>query len=148
MRTADAAGGAFLLFLSLLMIFVVIPAEIMEGTTFGLPPGFFPTLVASAMALASAGLLAKAILKPADYAGEPVPLTVREVGMFLIVVAIVVAGVLVTDRFGFLVGGPATIAAVALFMGERNAVALALTAVVPVVVVHLLVTRVLGSPLP
>ena len=148
MRTADAIGGAILLFFSLLMIFVIIPAQTMPGQYFGLPPSFFPTAVTAAMAVFSLALVAKALLKPTDYAGEPTPLTAGQVAMFALVLAIVVAGVLVVDRVGYFVGAPLVIAAVALFMGERSPVAILGTAVVPVIVVWLLVTHVLNAPLP
>lgn len=137
-----------MLALSLCMIFVVIPAETQEGVWFGLSPYFFPTLLMSGIALASALLIVQSARRPADGSEPPLSLSLRQLAMFALAAAIIVAGAVAIDLFGLWTGGPLLIAALMLFMGERRPLRIVATAVIPVAVVHLVVFYVLRSPLP
>lgn len=148
MRRADIVGGVIMLVFSISMIFVIIPAETMQGKWTGLSPYFYPTLMSGGIGVFAIGLLAQAAMRPNYYTDQAVPLTALQFGMFLIVTAIVFAGVLAIDKFGVWIGGATTIAAVMLFMGERKPLIILPTALVPIVVVYLVVTYVLRSPLP
>lgn len=148
MRRADLVGGIGLLALSLLLVFVIIPAETAEGAYYGLSPLFYPTVMAAGIGVCAVGLIAQALLRPAVYEGQVLELGPRRLGMFLLVSAIVLGGVIAIDVFGIWVGGPLLIGGVMLFMGERQPLRVLATAVLPVAVVHLLFTQVLHSPLP
>lgn len=148
MRRADIVGGVMMLIFSISMIFVIIPAETMPGRWTGLSPYFYPILMSGGIGVFAIGLLAQATMRPNYYTDQAVPLTARQFGMFLIVAAIVFAGVLAIDNFGIWIGGVLTITAVMWFMGERNPLIIAPTALVPIIVVYLIVTYVLRSPLP
>jgi len=148
LRKADIYGGAGLLALGLIMLFVVIPAQGEGDTWSGVSPLFFPTVIATGFTLASAALLAKAVLRPRDYAGMEMPLKARNFGFFLVACVAILLSVLAVHAFGIVWGGPLLIAALMLFMGERNWKRILPMAVVPVVGIYLFVTKVLNAPLP
>jgi hypothetical protein len=143
----DLVCGIALLVLSLAMIFVVIPAETEEGVWHGLSPYFYPRVTMAGIAVASA-LLALQAWRRRDPDEPEFPLSPRQLAMFALMSAIVLAGALAIERFGIWIGGPALIAGLMLFMGERRPVRLVATSVIPVAVVHALVLYVLRSPLP
>ena len=147
MRLTDLVCGIALLGLSLLMIFAVIPAETEEGVWHGLSPYFYPTVMMAGIAVAS-GFLALQAWRRRDPDEPEFPLSLRQLAMFGLAAAIVLAGVLAIDFFGAWIGGPALIAGLMLFMGERRPIRLVATSVLPVAVVHALVLYVLGSPMP
>ncbi|MCB1742571.1 MAG: tripartite tricarboxylate transporter TctB family protein [Gammaproteobacteria bacterium] len=148
MRKADIVGGLLFLSFALVMIFVVIPMENSGGVWHGLSPYFYPMVMLVGIAIASVGLVLQAWRKPELYRDEPNPLTRERLGFFLLISAIVLAGVLLTGKFGIWVGGPALIAGCMLFMGERKLDLIVPVSLVPVVIAYLLITHVLRSPLP
>ena len=148
MRRADIYGSAGLLALGLLMLFVIIPAEAEGDTWSGVSPLFFPTIIAAGFTICCAALLLRAILRSGDYNGMAMPIKLRDFGFFLVASAIILATVLAIHRFGIIWGGPLLIAALMLFMGERNWKRIVPMSIVPVGVIYLFVTKVLNAPLP
>lgn len=149
MEKADLAGGVAIALVGILLIFVVIPLDTEEGMYFGLPPTFFPTLLSVAMTGCAAALAVKAWLRLRSGGGLQVPpLRLRNLVMFLISAVLVASGVVAIDHLGMIAGGPLLIAALMLFLGERNAIRIGLTATLPVAAVYLLATHVLHAPLP
>lgn len=148
MRRADIYGGAGLLILGLVMIFVVIPLEAGGDTWSGVSPLFFPTIIASGFTLGSLALLLRALLRPAAYEGMDTPVKRQNLGFFMLSCAIVLAGVLAIHRLGIVWGGPLLVAALMLFMGERRWLRIVPISVVPIVVIYFFVTRVLNAPMP
>jgi hypothetical protein len=148
MRAVDLVGGALLCALSLALIFIVIPADHPGGRWTGLSPYFFPIVVAVAIAFFSLALSIQAARQTYSTEEKQAPITWPQLAMLVLAMALIVAGVFVISRFGVWVGGPLLIAAMMLFMGERNPVFILPTATIPVLVVHVLVNQVLGSPLP
>jgi hypothetical protein len=148
MRRADIFGSAGLLILGLVVLFVVIPAEAEGDTWSGVSPLFFPTIVAAGFTLACAGMLLQAILQPKPYEGRAMPMTGRDFAFFLLACAIILGAVFVIHRFGLLWGGPLLVAALMLFMGERNWLRIGPMAVVPVLIFAFFITKVLNAPLP
>jgi hypothetical protein len=145
----DLIGGVSLALLGFLMIFVIIPLSTEQGTYFGLSPTFFPTLLASFMTACALGLAAQALYRLYRCApAKPVPISGWNLAMFLIAVALVTGGVVVIRWFGILAGGPALIAALMLFLGERSPLRIVLTATLPVGLYYLLAIHVLGTPVP
>lgn len=148
MRRADLIGGGVLALLGLAMIFVIIPAETESGVWYGLSPYFYPTVMMTGIVVASLLLVLQAWRRGKAYEGQVLALDRWRAGMAALAAAIVLAGILAIDHLGLWVGGPALIAGVMLFMGERRPLRLAATALLPVAVVHVLVTQVLQAPLP
>lgn len=149
MDRADLVGGVGIALLGLLMIFVVIPLDTVEGKYFGLPPTFFPVLLSVGLTACAAALAIKAWRRlRGGEAPQPAPLRLRNLAMFLISVALVVAGVVAIEFLGIIFGGPLLIGAFMLFLGERNVIRIALTTTLPVAAVYLLATHVLRAPLP
>lgn len=149
MNKADLIGGAGITILGLLLIFVIIPGNTATGMYYGLPPTFFPIVMATGLTISAVGLTLQSLRKRArGVAGPPAPVSVWNLLMFLLAAVIAVGGVLAIDHFGILWGGPAMIAAFMLFMGERNPLRLVLTATLPVAAVYLLARYVLFAPLP
>lgn len=148
MRRADLVAGLVLALLGLAMIVVVIPAETAAGVWYGLSPYFYPTLIMAGVVVASLLLVAQAWRRKAVHEGRRLDLDRWRAGMAALAALIVLAGILAIDHLGLWVGGPALIAGVMLFMGERRPLHLVATAVLPVAVVDLLVTQVLQAPLP
>lgn len=149
MEKADLAGGVTLALIGILLIFVVIPLGTEEGTYFGLPPTFFPIVLSVGMTACAGALAVKAYARLRS-GGElrPVPIRLRNLAMFVLAAALVIAGAVAIDFLGMIVGGPLLIAAFMLFLGERGVIRIALTATLPVAAVHLLATYVLRAPLP
>ena len=148
MRRADIIGGAMALVFSLSMIFVIIPAETSQGHWEGLSPYFYPMVMSAGIGVFAIGLLLQALMRPHYYADQTVPLTARQFGMFIIVALIIVGGVIAIDQLGIWIGGVLMIIGVMLFMGERNPFIIAPTALLPIAAVYVVVTYVLGAPLP
>lgn len=148
MRRADIYGGAGLLALGLVVLFVIIPAEAEGDTWSGVSPLFFPTIIAAGFTLGCAGLLLRAILRPAEYEGMEMPIKAQDLGFFLLACTIILAAVLAIHAFGFVWGGPLLVAALMLFMGERNWWRIVPMSVVPVAVIFFFVNKVLNAPLP
>lgn len=146
---ADLAGGVAIALVGILLIFVVIPLDTEEGMYFGLPPTFFPILLSVGITACAVGLAAKSWLRLRSGTGlQAMPIRLGNLVMFLISAALAVAGVVAIDFLGMIVGGPLLIAAFMLFLGERNAIRIGLTATLPVAAVYLLATHVLHAPLP
>jgi len=146
---ADLIAGVALSLLGFLMIFVIIPLGTEEGTYFGLSPTFFPIVLTSFATAGALGLTAQALIR--IYRRAParrVPISRLNLAMFLVAVGITLGGVLLIDRLGFLIGGPALIAALMIFLGERSPLHIVLTATLPVGAVYLLAIYVLRTPLP
>jgi hypothetical protein len=148
MRLADLISGSLLLAVSLLFLFVIIPAQVGEGEWYGLSPFFYPNLIAGAIAVFSLWLIVQAAVGKNAYEGREVPLSFWQIGIFLIAGLLILCGVMIVERFGIWVGGPVTILAVMLLMGERRPLVLGPTAILPVVCIYTLVRFVLHAPLP
>tara|TARA_R110000868_G_scaffold411456_1_gene704234 strand:- start:8553 stop:9002 length:450 start_codon:yes stop_codon:yes gene_type:complete len=146
---ADFIGGIAFALAGILLIFVVIPLDTEDGMYFGLPPTFFPTLLSVGLTVIALALAAKAWLRlRAGRALQPMPIQLWNLAMFAIAATLVIAGVIVIDFFGIIAGGPLLIAALMLFLRERNPVRILLTSTLPVAAVYLLAIYVLHTPLP
>lgn len=148
MRKADIIGALLFLAASLLMAFVVIPAQTSKGQWYGLSPLAFPMILMGAIALASLGLLFQALMQPGKYQRIERPMSWVQLRNYAIVSVLIVLGALAMGHLGYWVGAPATIVACMLYMGERHPLRLAATALLPPLVVFLLTHHVLGTPLP
>ena len=148
MRRADIYASAFLLAAGLLVLFVVIPAEADGPTWSGVSPLFFPTIVAAGFTIFCAALLFQALFRPSGYEGQEMTLKLKNFGFFLVACAIILATILAIHYLGFLWGGPLLVAALMLFMGERNWLRIVPMSVVPVVIIYFFITKVLTAPLP
>lgn len=149
MEKADLAGGVALALAGIVLIFIVIPLDTEEGTYFGLPPTFFPTLLSIGLTLIAAALATKAWLRiRSGGALQEAPIRLRNLLMFGIAAVLVVSGAVIIDLFGMIAGGPLLIAAFMLFLGERNVIRVLATSTLPVAAVYLLATYVLRAPLP
>lgn len=149
MDRADLIGGAGLALFGFLLIFVLIPLGTEEGAYFGLSPTLFPTLLATLLTVCALGLVAQSLVRMRTKGtAEPFPISGWNLLMFIVAGSITLGGVLVVDWFGILIGGPALIAVLMIFLGERNPLRVVLTATLPVGLVYLLATHVLGTALP
>jgi hypothetical protein len=79
---------------------------------------------------------------------RPIPVSGWNLLMFLVASSLALGGVILIDWFGILIGGPALIAILMIFLGERNPLRIGLTATLPVGLIYLLATHVLGTALP
>lgn len=148
MRKADLLSGIVLLFGSLLFLFVIIPAQVADGTWYGLSPFFYPDLIAGSIGVFSIGLIIQAVTREQAYKERQVPLSFWQVGIFLVCGLLILVGVLAIDFLGIWFGGPMTIISVMVVMGERRPLVIIPTAILPVVCVFLLVRFALHIPLP
>lgn len=149
MDKADLVGGIALFVFGVGMIFVGIPYGTTDGQYFGLSPTFFPTVIAVGLTLCAAALTAQAVMRlRAGGTGEPMPLRAWNIAMFVLAVALTLGGIILIDTYGILVGGPALVAALMVFLGERNIIRIALTAGLCVGIVYVLALYVLHTPLP
>jgi hypothetical protein len=149
MRRVDIASGVAFCVFSLLLLFWIIPSQTESGQWHGLAPSFIPMVIAGGMGLSAVGLLVQSLLSR-ETAGEeePSPIGRRELAMTAISVGIIFVGLLVTSRVGMWLGGPLTIAALMIFMGQRRWSVVVPTSILPVAAVYILATFVLRSPLP
>ncbi|MGE0768472.1 MAG: tripartite tricarboxylate transporter TctB family protein [Hyphomicrobiaceae bacterium] len=148
MRTSDIIAAVGLLGFVALMAFVVIPNENTGGIWYGLSPYFYPMIMLAGVAISCVGLLVQAITRPSLYTDQPNPIGLSQLGFFLLSIAIVLGGVFIIDRFGFWLGGPLLIAAMMIFMGERNPIRIVPVSVLTVAAAWALVTWGLKTPLP
>jgi hypothetical protein len=149
MDRADLIGGAGLALFGLLMIFVLIPLGTEEGAYFGLSPTLFPTLLSTLLTVCALGQVAQSLVRIHRKAtARPIPVSVWNLLMFLAASLLALGGVILIDWFGMLIGGPALIAILMIFLGERNPLRIILTATLPVGLVYLLAIHVLGTAVP
>lgn len=149
MTRADLIGGLGLTVIGLVLVFFAIPFGTTRGQYFGLPPTFFPTLIATCLTLAAIALtLQAAARRRRGKAGAPLPVSGWTIAMLLTATALIVAGVVAIDHFGIVYAGPALIAGLMLFLGERGVVRIVLTSTLPVAAVYVLALHVLKTPLP
>lgn len=173
MRKADLIGGIGFIAFALLMMLRIIPGETESGTTYGLSPYFYPTVMSAGILLCALGLVWQNWRRPStdperqrnDVADSPdgsgiehaEELQIEEastavnpwrIAMFLLVMVIIVSGVWLIQTFGILIFGPILIAAIMVFLGETNWRIIVPTMFIPVGIVYSIVTYVLQSPLP
>lgn len=149
MRRIDIFAGVGLLAFVALMVFVVIPRETSGGVWHGLSPYFYPALMLAGIALSSVGLLVQALTKPGEYKDQPeTPVTMQELGFFLLIFAIILVAVFILHAFGTWAGGIALIAGTMMFMGCFNPLKIAAVALPTIAATYALVTWVLKIPLP
>lgn len=149
MRKFDLVSAIALLAFVAIMVLVVIPRENAGGVWHGLSPYFYPMVMLAGLGLSSVGLLVQAMTKPGNYADQPgSPLTLAELGFFLLAFALILGAVLVFHWFGTWAGGVVLIAAIMLFMGERNPLRIVAVAVPTLAVTWAIVTWTLKIPLP
>lgn len=147
MGKADLVGGILLALTSLLLIFVIIPLGTESGQYYGLPPTFYPTVIASGLGLAAVGLIIQS-LKQSAINIKPMPISRWQILMFLTGSAITIVSVIIIEKFGIWYGGPLLIGSFMAFLGERNLIRIVLTSVIPVAILSVLATYVLHTPLP
>ena len=149
MRKADVLGSILLLTFSLLMLWVVIPAEVSDGRWYGLSPYAYPNAICGALAIFSVLLLAQSIFRKERYdTDDQVNLSLFQVLIFVGLVGVIVFGVWLISVLGVLIGGPMLIMAIALIMGEKRLWVLLPSSVLPVLAVYGLAVYVLKTPLP
>lgn len=149
MRRADVVGSLLLITFSLLMLLVVIPSEVSDGQWYGLSPYAYPNAICGALAIFSVLLLAQAIFKKNHYEPEQQKiLSLFQVFIFVLLVAVITFGVWLISVLGVLIGGPILIVLIALIMGERRLWVLLLSSTLPVLVIYGLAIYVLKTPLP
>lgn len=149
MYKTDLAIGIGLFAFGALMVFLLIPLTTYDGRTFGLPPTFFPTMLSVGLMFFSACLVAQSIYRLVRYGGDrESPISLFNLLVFAMAMAIIVGGALMIDFFGLFVGAPLMIVALMLLLGERNPLLILITAAAPVVAVHLLARHLLMMPLP
>ncbi|MEC7257639.1 MAG: tripartite tricarboxylate transporter TctB family protein [Pseudomonadota bacterium] len=149
MTKLDLAGGVALTAFGLLLTFVIIPMGTEEGMYYGLPPTFFPTLLAVGLTICAVGLTVQSVLRlragPVDTSS---PISRWNLAMFALLVALILGGIVVIDVFGLLIGAPLLIAALMIVLGDRNPLRIVPTAVLPVGAVYYLALYVLETPVP
>lgn len=149
MGRADLIGGAAITVVGLLLIFWVIPTWTAHGMYYGLPPTFFPTVMATGMTASAAALTIQAWLRRRREAEAGQPAVSRwNLLMFLIAAAIILGGVIAIDYIGVLIAGPVMMAALMIFLGERNPFLIVLTSGGSVGFLWYMSLHVLGTPLP
>jgi len=149
LRRADVVGSLLLLTISLLMLLVVIPSEVSDGQWYVLSPYAYPNAICGALVIFSVLLLAQALFKKNHYEPEQKKiLSLFQILIFVLLVALITFGVWLISVLGVLIGGPILIMSIALIMGERRLWVLLLSSVLPVLVIYGLAIYVLKTPLP
>lgn len=149
MRKIDIFAAIGLIAFVAVMALVVIPSENQTGVWHGLSPYFYPMVMLAGLGLSSVGLLVHAVARPASYKDQPAePLSLAELGFFLLAFAIILGAVAVLHLFGTWAGGATLIAGIMVFMGERNPLRIAAVTVPTLAVTWALVTWALKIPLP
>lgn len=148
MRKIDFCAAIGLLGFAALVAFVIIPNENEGGVWYGLSPYFYPMVMLAGIALSCVGLLVQALTRPGLYADQPNPLNRSQFGFFLLSMVMILVGVMAIHRFGFWWGGPLLIAAMMIFMGERNPLRIVPVSVLTVAAAWVVVSWGLKTPLP
>lgn len=149
MNRIDLLAGCLLTAFGLAMIFVIIPEGTERGIYYGLPPTFFPRLLASGLTLCAVGLTVQAARRlRAQGRGEAVTISPWNLLMFGLLVVVLWAGIAAIGRFGMVVSGPLLIAALMLLLAERNPLRILATATIPVAAVYALAVHLLHTPVP
>ena len=150
MDKLDLYAGVILTVTGLALVFFIIPMHTREGMFFGLPPTFFPQLLAWGMTACAVALTVQSALRLKAQGGSsrPMPLSWGTLGMFAILAGTVLVGIVAIDNFGMVWGAPALIAVLMLLLGDRNPIRIVATALIPVSFIYYLAIYVLQTPVP
>ena len=149
MTKLDLAGGVALTAFGLLLTFVIIPLGTEEGMYYGLPPTFFPTLLAVGLTVCAIGLTIQSVVRlRTGRIDHTSPISRWNLMMFVLLVALILGGIVLIDIFGMLIGAPLLIAALMIVLGDRSPLRIVPTAVIPVAAVYYLALYVLETPVP
>ncbi len=149
MNKVDLICGAGLSVIGILLIFIVIPVGTTAGGYFGLAPTVFPTILASGLTICALALTAQAWMRLRREGNiRPVPIRPWNLLMLAASASLVLGGIIAIDYLGMIIAGPVLIAALMLFLGDRNVIRILLTATLPVAAIYVLALHVLRTPLP
>ncbi len=142
-------AATVLLFAGLLGVFVIIPAQTTEGELYGLPPSLFPTIGAVLLSLCCGLRIALSFLR-GDVGDDRTqePISARHWRHIASLSAALIVCLVLIQQFGFLIGGPVTIATFMLYMGSRKRLTIAAVALGAPLVIYLFFWRLLSIPLP
>jgi putative tricarboxylic transport membrane protein len=115
----QVAGGILLLF-SLLMLFLIIPAQIRNVQSIGVTPRFMPQLLTVLLAILSIllavdGYRKRELPDQKEYEIDPVNLK-----LFAITFVVMIINVLLVNTLGYLISTALTLLALMLVYGQRN----------------------------
>jgi hypothetical protein len=145
----EQIGGIFLSLFSLLMLFVVIPAEISADKGIGgVSPQFFPQLVVVFLLVCAISTFITGYLKRGKPGQKNYTITVREAKLVLLSLFLLAMYITAFDWFGYMIP---TIAALLVFMytfGQRKKKWLISISLGAPLLIYLFFTKVLQMPLP
>ena len=147
MRRTELIAAASLVVLGLVAIFIVIPSAVVDApASSGLAPAFMPYVAASLATLAALGWLA-GLLRGAS-ADSTAAAPAKGDGRFVVAGAVVLGvSFLLMNAFGYLTGGAALVAGT-LALARVKLATIVATAVVAPVVLWVLFSHFLATPLP
>lgn len=120
MQRADIISGAVLTLVGVVTLFVVIPDQISGTSAYGLPPDFFPRLMAWLVTLLAAGLvLSRTVAWRRGEREAEAPPIVGHDWTFVTGSAVLLTVVwVVMECFGFIPAGALALAVIGTVMGE------------------------------
>jgi ABC-type Co2+ transport system permease subunit len=150
MRRADIISAGVIVAFGLFVLLVAIPRWVpghLEGN-YGLRAQDFPILTALTLTLLALGLLVHRIGQPRRGEEENNPIPASSWRFLGLASGVLVAIWLLLDIFGFAAGGPFTIAAFMIVMGERRPLHVVALSLLAPLAVWLLFWQILKFPLP
>jgi len=145
----EQIGGIFLSGFSLLMLFVVIPAEIpAEKGIGGVSPQFFPQFVVLLLLVCAISTFVTGYLKRGKPNQKNYTITMREAKLVVLSLFLLAMYITAFDWFGYMIP---TMAALLVFMytfGQRKKKLLVMISLGAPLLIYLFFTKVLQMPLP
>lgn len=140
------AIGLFII--SLLLLFVAIPANIKDVTTFGVTPRFLPQVYSVLLALLSIWLFFEGKHAKNKKEKKYYEMTANQIKVAVLTIVIMALDIFIMQYLGFMITNAITIAALMWLYGERNIRKILIISIVSVIVINKFFEVVLKLYLP
>jgi len=144
----ERVGAIILFLLSLLFLFVIIPTQIKDITTQGVPPRFMPQIVSGVLLVLSVFLYRSGYKKKSMQDQKEYTITKQELRLSLITLVVVAASIILYQFIGFLLTTVIQLAFLMYMFGQRKIWKIALVSILVPVLISLFFKQVLMINLP
>ncbi|MCB6366498.1 tripartite tricarboxylate transporter TctB family protein [Intestinibacillus massiliensis] len=145
---ADLVLGVFFLVFSLVLLFAIIPSQVMDVGK-GFPnPRSFPNFCGYAMLVLSICMLYQSYRKRGKQGGETVTFTSRGIKMSLLALAVLIVSVVLLQFLPYIPVTIALLAGMMLLLGQRNKFVIAGVSIILPILVYVFFTYGLKLVLP
>lgn len=145
---AEQAGGVILFIVSLLLLFVIIPIQIKDITTQGVPPRFMPQVLSGILLVLSVFLFYSGYKKKNTKGQKEYSITKQELKLVLITLGVVGIDIILYKFIGFIFTSIVTLAFLQYIFGQHKIWKIILVSIFLPVLISLFFNKALMINLP